>query len=307
MKTNDFKAPLTQSAAVLGGVIVLVLIVASSGASGGGVVAGIVGIAKTILWVIGMGISLSLCIAILIGIFLGAVAMTSPAQASEMYASLKKNFALSVVNLCSCTSCEDDSAAKAQLEEEYNQMKQEFAQLQQSNSALMSKLDTLRNDNVSLQTKVGDVQNENSALKTKLEELNNTVADLQAAEKSINELIVKLTEKVEKGNDQELKEQLAKLEQLQSATKVEIDTIIERLNSLENSVKQSSSSGIFSYIEDEDSQYLFTEAAAEAVDKGLTYAQIDEYLTQTLPPELDKVIKDHPSLTKNYIRSIRRD
>ena len=39
----------------------------------------------------------------------------------------------------------------------------------------------------------------------------------------------------------------------------------------------------------------------------MTYAQIDEHLTKTVPPELDKIIKDHPALTKNYIRNLRRD
>jgi len=308
MKNNDFKAPLTQSAAVIGGVIVLMLIVASSGAgaSGGGVLAGIIGIGKTILFLIGLGISLALCIAILVGIFLGAVAMTSPEQARQMYADLKKNFALSVISLCSCPSCSDDGA-KAQLEEEYNQMKQEFAQLQQSNTTLLNKLDTLRKDNDSLQSTISNVQNENVDLKGKLDDLHNTVSALQESEKSINEVIAQLSEKLNKGNDQEIKEQLTKLEQLQATTKEEIEAIQERLNSLESSIKQSQTSGIFAYIEDEDSQYLFTESVAEAVDKGLTYAQIDDYLSETLPAALDKIIKDHPSLTKNYIRSIRRD
>jgi len=309
MKNNDFKAPLTQSAAVIGGVIVLMLIVASSGAgaAGGGVLAGIIGVGKTILFLIGLGISLAICIAILVGIFLGAVAMTSPEQARQMYADLKKNFALSVISLCSCPSCSDDGAAKAQLEEEYNQMKQEFAQLQQSNTTLLNKLDTLRKDNESLQNAVSNVENENVGLKVKLDDLHNTVSALQESEKSINEVITQLSEKLNKSNDQEIREQLTKLEKLQATTKEEIDAIQERLNSLEGSIKQSQTSGIFAYIEDEGSQYLFTESVAEAVDKGLTYAQIDDYLSETLPAALDKVIKDHPSLTKNYIRSIRRD
>ena len=49
------------------------------------------------------------------------------------------------------------------------------------------------------------------------------------------------------------------------------------------------------------------EKVTEAISQGLTYAQIDEFLTNTLPADLDKIIKDHPALTKNYIRNLRRD
>ena len=309
MKNNEFKAPLTQSAAIIGGVILLFLIVASSGAggSGGGILAAFTGIGKTILFFIGMGISLAVCIAIMIGIFLGAVAMTSPEQAAQMYADLKKNFAVSVASLSSCKSCADDSAAKSQLEEEYNQMKQEITLLQQSNATLLGKLDTLRNDKESLKNSVNDVQKENSELKGRLEELNLTVENLQQSEKSINELIAKLTEKVNQGSDQELKDQLSNLEKMQSAAKEEIEAILERLNNLENGLKQSPTSGIFSYIEDENYQNMFVDKVTEAISQGLTYAQIDEFLTKTLPADLDKIVKDHPALTKNYIRNLRRD
>ena len=243
----------------------------------------------------------------MIGIFLGAVAMTSPEQAAQMYADLKKNFAVSVASLSSCTSCADDSAAKSQLEEEYNQMKQEITLLQQSNATLLSKLDILRNDKESLKNSVSDVQKENSELKEKLEELNLTVENLQQSEKSINQLIAKLTDKVNQGSDQELKDQLSNLEKMQSAAKEEIEAILERLNNLENGLKQSPTSGIFSYIEEENYQNIFVEKVTEAISQGLTYAQIDEFLTNTLPADLDKIIKDHPALTKNYIRNLRRD
>jgi hypothetical protein len=48
-------------------------------------------------------------------------------------------------------------------------------------------------------------------------------------------------------------------------------------------------------------------AVEEAVSQELTYAKIDEYLTENLSPELDQIIKDHPSLTKTYIRTLKND
>lgn len=92
MKKTEFRTPLIQSAAVLVGVIILFAIVSSSGASsaGGGVLAIIFGLGNFILFLIGMGIALVISIAILIAIFLGAVAMVDKEQASLMYSGLKK-------------------------------------------------------------------------------------------------------------------------------------------------------------------------------------------------------------------------
>lgn len=93
MPNNQFKTPLLQSAAILGGVILLFNIVSSSGTAheaGAGSV--FLGIFHLIMFVIGMAVALGFCIAVLIGIFLGAVGMVDPGQAGQMYGDLKKNF-----------------------------------------------------------------------------------------------------------------------------------------------------------------------------------------------------------------------
>jgi hypothetical protein len=90
--SNQFKKPLLQSLAVLGGVVLFIGIVSSSGASssGGGFLTFISSIGSLILFVIGMAIGLLFCIGVLIAIFLAAVGMVDPAQASAMYGDLKK-------------------------------------------------------------------------------------------------------------------------------------------------------------------------------------------------------------------------
>jgi hypothetical protein len=94
MNNNQFRRPLLQSAAILAGVIVLAAIAASSGDSNsGGFLGVIVGIGQTILFVFGLVVGVGVCIATLIGIFLAAVAMVSPQQASEIYTDLKGKFA----------------------------------------------------------------------------------------------------------------------------------------------------------------------------------------------------------------------
>lgn len=97
MNKNDFKGPLLQSAAVLAGVVILIVFVASSGDSGsggGGFGSMLAGIGSLLLYVIGLGASLVFSIAILIAIFLGAVAMVDSAQAAQMYGDLKKKISV---------------------------------------------------------------------------------------------------------------------------------------------------------------------------------------------------------------------
>jgi chromosome segregation ATPase len=186
-------------------------------------------------------------------------------------------------------------------------MRQEIAQLQEKNLILHGNIKDITGENVLLQGSVDSLNGDNSALKEKIEELSEAVENLQSSEQEIKDLVEKLTEKIQAGADQELKNQIKSFEQLHADTHIEIDILMKRLKNLESGLKQSPTSGIFSYIEKEEDQSLFIQKVAEALAQEMTYAQIDDYLTNNLPPELDKNIKDHPALTKNYIRNLRRD
>lgn len=63
---------------------------------------------------------------------------------------------------------------------------------------------------------------------------------------------------------------------------------------------------IFSYIEKKKDRELFSNSIAEAVAKDMSFAKIDDFLTQSLPKKIDSIIKEHPSLTKDYIRDCRK-
>ena len=308
MKKNEFRTPLLQSAAVLGGVLVLFGIVSSSGASGsgGGILSIIFGIGNLILFCIGMTIALLFSIAVLIAIFLAAVAMVDSQQAALMYSDLKKNFALNAASL-NKLFCDKSGEGVGVSKDELEQLKKDIIQLQEKNASLQKHITALAGDKTLLQEDVNSLSGENADLKVKLEDLNATVGNLQNSEEQIKALIDNLTEKIEAGADQELRDQVKKLDQLHVNAHSDVDVLMERLNTLESGLKQAPVSGIFAYIESEEEQALFIEKVEEALAQEMTYAQIDEYLTSNLPPELDKNIKDHPALTKNYIRNLRRE
>lgn len=186
-------------------------------------------------------------------------------------------------------------------------MKQEIVQLQDLNMILQGDVKVLTADNTLVRGIIDTLHNENSELNVKIDALNMSVTQLQNSEKEIKSLVNKLTEKIQVGDDLELKNQIIKLEQLYADTHIDTEVLSERLETLEFSIKLASVSGIFTYIEKKDDQSLFIEKVQEALVQEMTYAQIDDYLTNSLPVELDKIIKDHPKLTRNYIRNLRRE
>ena len=238
MQNNKFKSPLLQSAAVIAAVVVLILTIGSSGSSsaGGGIVALFAGLGNAILFTIGMAIALTLSITILIGIFLAAVAMVDKDQATSMYDGLKKNFSAGLLAL-SCTSCDDNNATGI-TEEEFEAMKEELVQLQGENNKLQTTLDTVLADSTEMQNNVSSLDTDNTILKTKVDELSGTVQALQESEAKINELVAQLSAKLEDTSDQELKDQISALEQLQTSTKNEIEVIGTRLAEVEANLKK---------------------------------------------------------------------
>ncbi len=261
MKKTEFRGPLLQSAVLLVGTIILATIAASAGngSSGGGILAIVAGIGNFVLFVIGLTIGLAVSIAILIGIFLAAVAMVSPEQASQMYLDLKKNFFQGVLICSNLWSCCDKGGSAAPVDlEEHSRMKQEIIRLQNANLQLNDHNNELQRECILIKENVAYFQADNSSLQTRIEELNH-----------------------------------------------EIEGLIKQVNELELGSKQPSASGIFSYIDNEVHQTLFIEKVTEALKQEMTYAQIDDYLSKALPADLDKIIKDHPALTRNYIRNLR--
>ena len=187
-------------------------------------------------------------------------------------------------------------------------MENEIIQLKKSNVDLQAKIKELKTGNVTVRDDLVKVSEQNTVLKGQYDELSQAVVELQNSEKELSEVITSLKSKFDEVNDDtELREQIASLGDLHAQTNTSIDNIAERLTTLESALKQAPTSGIFSYIKSEDDRQTFIEAVQEALSKEMTYSQIDKFLSEKLGTKLDKIIKDHPSLTKNYIRNLRRE
>ena len=306
MKNNEFRTPLLQSGAILLAIIIIISMVPSGDGVGvGTMIAGLFsGIFKLLIFLIGLTLAVGVAIAVLIGVFLAAIALQSPEKAGEIWKTTKSRLEGLIQESVSC-SCEENKECTVEevatvdigiTQEEYDQMKSTISSLQSANSQLQAEVSTLNGKNAKLQEDITS--------------LTTMVDELKESETKINELIAELSTKVEQDQSAELKEQIKQLEEMATKTNQSIADIAVRLEALEEITTSPAdgdqTAGIFSYIEGDDDRALFTAKVQEGVSKELTYAQFDEFLTQELSAELDKVIKDHPSLTKDYIRSMRK-
>lgn len=295
MKNSEFRTPLLQSGAILVAIVFIFSMVPSSDSAGVGSVIGSLfsGILHTILFAIALTFAITFSIAVLIGIFLGSLALHDQERATFIYADLRMKLSElwgEVLDKLTCSA--KTGCATGVSGEEYNQMMNEISELQQKNGNLQSDISTL--------------QAKNEQLQNDIHELSNMVDNLQQSEVKIHELLADLTAKVEQEPDTSLKEQIQELEGMSRKIVTDLTILSDRLEGLESVKNQPQTAGIFSYIENQVDQELLTTQVQEAIAQEMTYAQIDEFLTNNLPLELDTIIKDHPSLTKDYIRSLRK-
>ncbi len=137
--------------------------------------------------------------------------------------------------------------------------------LQKEHEEVRAELIALKQDNQTLKSNVAALTANNATLKREIEELGTAVKS------------TKSDKKIEPNTD----------------------------SPTDKSPNSPQQGGIFSYIEKEAEQQLFVEMVEKALKQETTYAQIDTFLSANLPEELDKIIKEHPSLTRDFIRSKR--
>lgn len=301
MKKSEFRTPLIQSGAILLAVILVFSLVPSGDSlTVGSVIGSLVGgFFKLLLFILALALGLGVSIAALVGIFFAAIALQNPEQAGDMWGEFKVKLSglLCKSDSTCCAQPEATMSEPAISQEEYDKMKTELSTLQQNNQKLQNDVSALSSDN--------------DKLKQDIQGLSDMVDELKASEEKINATLTELSAKVEQEPDTGLQDQVTKLEEMYKATTASIEELAGKLQALEEQAapatdsKAELDSGIFSYIENEDDKELFVVTVEEAVSQDMTYAQIDEFLTDNLSTELDQIIKDHPSLTKDFIRSKR--
>lgn len=188
-------------------------------------------------------------------------------------------------------------------------MKRDIDSLREQNSRLAEEITLLSVGKEALESDSQQLKTENQSLVEKVKALEEGCNSLKESELEIRAQLDSLSDKLAPAED--LDKLGVKLEQLASAhndTQAQIDQILSTITEpVGDNPKDTTlpDSGIFTYFEKKQDALLFIEHVDKALRQQLTYAQIDDFLTKALPSEIDSILKDHPSLTKQYIRETR--
>lgn len=331
MKRHELQKPLIQSALVLLAVFLLIGFIAGSEANSfaGGITSMFKGIFLTILFVVALAIALLISIALLLGIYLAAVALYSPQAAGESYhklytyfkeyisswsASIQARSARSAATRSPSEEDENVPSSSVRVEEktkisdnqkvaprdfssEINTLDSSLSQLKEENkgiSAAVSKLETTIRE-----MPVEEVSATTEKLTVRQEELSSNLADCQATLEEMNTAL----QNNEAAINEQHKQLQAALDKIEVLT-TEIEDLHAKIRSTEEPSSQTEDEPrIFAYIEEDQYRKQLTDLVDEALAEDMTYAEIDDFLSKSLPKEIDAILKGHPSLTKDFIRN----
>ncbi len=282
-------------------------------------------------WIIGMSIGLVVCLAVLIGIFLGAVAMVNRESAAGMYAALKVTLGgwladglATVVNMKACAQQRETASPKVQpavivdntkvdeihtmLESKLNDLTAKIHALESKMAAFAStdKLDQVAGEVNASGDALQKLSKVLTGLETKVDDAHGKLQDI-SSEKLLGDLPGRVTsiEAKDVASKDDIKPIVDLVERLQTEIQ---DSIVGLAQSKEENedVYDQDAHRLFSYFEDVADQEKIQLLVEETLKKDMTYAQVMNHLVKEMGAEKGQIISEHPSLAKDYIRQTRR-
>lgn len=315
MNRNDFRNPLIQSGILLLIVFISISIVANSPADGffGGIFALVTGLLKGLLFIVALSIGLIFSIAVLIGIYLMAVAINSVDNARIQFEQLKTALtALYCKVRCVDHSTEGNEETTSEQKEPSVPASEEkvppVAAIVQEpvGPQYHSKIKTLEDQISQLQSALKSTEEQLLTLQSRSDQGQATSTDLK--EKLINlEASSAAFADTIKSHSAEIASAAADISALENAVKPGIDSLTKEIEELHKKTSVPEVvSGILAYIDTQEERDILAEKAEEAVSRGMTYSQTDEFFKKALPANVHKALSEHPRLTKDFIRSIKK-
>ena len=313
MNKNDFKNPLVQSGAVLLVVFFLISIVAGSGSQGlgGSIGALFSGIFSTIIFIIALIIAITVSIAIMIGLYIAAVSIYSVDKGRDLFEQLK-------IALCNLYTKITGSTKFFSIRSKSQSTESEAVPVTPTPSV---KPATVRADGqlTALTEKI-------QSFETKYDELNQAMLANAAEIKGLRQRVESLADTSElndkfaalEDSQKSIDSQLAEISDTFKTTSTSLQNLEQKLSADQQSIREELAalhdktavpetiSGILSYIDLQEDRELITEKATEAVARGMTYSQIDDYFKSSLAPGIYKELSEHPRLTKDFLRAIKK-
>jgi hypothetical protein len=381
MKTNQLRFPLISSAIILSVFSLLVYFTLTS--PGGSVINSFgsifVLIFRTAHTAIGLALGLIICLTVLTGIFLGAIAIVSRPAASRMYEGLRQNILRWLAPLAGLLKSNDGEKLQTELTTFGDTLKTDFIRLiSPVRQELATAEEAFEGKVKALRGKLSEVE-ETIADKASAEQLETVTAEVTAVSETLSgtEANIKtLAAKVEQAVQQagavdaekilgDVPARLETLEQQEPAAPVDLQPLEEKISDLQAEMnkatkpleekiaaltaeidalktarakqqavekpavqgkaaaapakkkevkkaevkaapKKDSEHRLLSYFTKKDDKKKLEELVTQTLKKDMTYAQITKFLVKEMGEKGGKIISEHPSLAKDYIRQCRR-
>ncbi|HHB77072.1 MAG TPA: hypothetical protein ENK84_11115 [Desulfobulbus sp.] len=375
MKSNQLRSPLISSAILLAvfSLIVYFTLTSPEGSVFNSFGSIVVLILRTIQLAIGLALALIVSLSVLIGIFLGAVALVNPSASSRMYEGLRQTIRSWLTPLAVLLKSdkgenlkEEMGAFGATLKTDFSRMvapvKKELAEVQGN---LDTKVSTLRG-------KLSEVE-KSVAGKASVEQVETVTAEVAAVSETLTgtEASVKtLAAKVEQAGAPDpgqilgdLPSRLEALEQKEDPEAVDLQPIEDKISALQAEInkvtqpleekiaaltseitelkaaladqktdprpvagekkagkvekksapakvaapgKDVEEHRLLSYFSNPADKEKLADLVGQTLKKDMTYAQVTKFLVKKMGKDGGKIISEHPSLAKDYIRQCRR-
>lgn len=306
MNKNDFKNPLIQSGAVLLFVFLLISIVTTSGSQGvwGSIGALFSGLISGFIFLIALCFAIIFSIFVIVLIFIAAVSIYSVDKGKEMWrafvnsiGALFHNITVSNKTIARISApavegskksvqvlSEADAKRLASIDAKLGGFDIKLKELAQTSAIQADAIDQLKQQ-------LADIANSDS--------FDEKFADMTISHQSLESRLEEISSGLSSGIDARQK--------FENKFTDEIGSIQEELKTLhEKTSVPDMISGVLSYIDSQDDRDLVTEKAQEAISRGMTYSQIDEFFKDSLKPEVYEELASHPRLTKDFLRSIKK-
>lgn len=339
MKNQELRTSLIKSGVIL--TLCVFFIYAFAASDSGGVWGTIGSIFSGILFVIGLILAVTASIFVMFAIYFGILYMYNKETCKKTFEELKPQLmdTLNSLNISCPSKCFHSG------NEPSSNSGQQLSAIQDRQNTLDSKLQTIQDNVDNLDTTLSTVSSSVVIASSEIAKLNERITLLANAledrvtTETINNISAALEKELSvlKKTVHPLGEQISELASDFSSLqeddsskaprediKTAIDSLVTPLREELATVKkdltalstrspddttekpESSSHRILSYFENKNDEKKFVTLVAEAVQKGMTYSEAGEFLNDSLSPQAAEVIADHPSLTKDYIRTIRQ-
>ncbi len=338
MKNKELQASLIKSGIIL--VLCIFFIYAFAVGDSGGITGTISSIFSGAVFIVGLIIALTVSVVAMFAIYFGILAMYGGDTCRKTYEELKDNLRDSGNPLpkslgSSCCSTKEAAPAIsdddiAPLRDGHSALKSEIAAVAGSVQSLESTVSSLSSSVTTATDDINTLSEANEAARETLESLASTAtveesiskvsAEVSSLQKSLTPVTDKLAALEESiaslssDDDSDAPDVQQIVNDAIASLKDEISTIKDSVNALastespaakKSDTDDSEEHRMLSYFTKKADKNKFVKHVNDAIAKEMTYAQIGEYLNDNLPAALSEIIADHPSLTKDYIKTCR--